>query len=80
MAQKRRWQVVPAVLTLALVACEGSITGVRDPVPVFESAPEAASEAAPQGADYDESHHLIAWWPGEGDFKDIAGTHDIGRY
>ena len=74
MTKKSRWQVVPAVLTLALVACKGSITDVRDPAPVFESAPEAAP---PQGAIGFEPDDLIAWWPGEGDFKDIVGTHHI---
>ena len=31
MIKRNRWQAVPTVLTLALVACEGSIMGVADP-------------------------------------------------
>ena len=73
MAKNSRWKVVPSVLTLALIACEGSITAIADPVPDVE----ARQRAAPQGGAVVEAEDLIAWWPGEGDFKDIAGTHDI---
>ena len=44
MVKKNRWQVVPTVLTLALVACEGSIMGVADPV-VDVADPEVEFEA-----------------------------------
>ena len=75
MARKSVWQVVPAVLTLALVACEESITGI--PEPVVEAAPEAAL----QGAAAVVTGDLIAWWSGEVDsndiFQDKAGNHHI---
>ena len=75
MTKKSVWQVVPAVLTLALVACEESITGI--PEPVVEAAPEAAL----QGAAAVVTGDLLAWWSGEGDshdiFQDKAGNHHI---
>jgi len=37
MVKRNRWQIVPTVLTLALVACEGSIMGVADPEVEFEA-------------------------------------------
>ena len=51
MTKKNRWQVVPALLTLALVACEDSITGIPEPVfevaPVVELAPPPLAVLAP---------------------------------
>ena len=44
MVKKSCWQVVPTILTLALVACEGSIMGVADPV-VDVADPEVELEA-----------------------------------
>ena len=43
MVKKSRWQVVPTILTLALVACEGSIMGVADPEVEFEAVPSIAA-------------------------------------
>ena len=43
MVNKSRWQVVPTILTLALVACEGSIMGVADPEVEFEAVPSIAA-------------------------------------
>ena len=42
MAKKRVWQVVPTVLTLALVACEESITGIPEP-PLSKQPPRPLS-------------------------------------
>ena len=44
MVKKSCWQVVPTILTLTLVACEGSIMGVADPV-VDVADPEVEFEA-----------------------------------
>ena len=44
MVKKSCWQVVPTILTLALVACEGSIMGVADPE-VDVADPEVEFEA-----------------------------------
>ena len=51
MVKKSCWQVVPTVLTLALVACEGSIMGVADPEVEFEAVPSIAAmhEQPPEG-------------------------------
>ena len=46
MVNKSRSQVVPTILTLALVACEGSIMGVADPE-VDVADPEVEFEAVP---------------------------------
>ena len=43
MVNKSRSQVVPTILTLALVACEGSIMGVADPEVEFEAVPSIAA-------------------------------------
>ena len=50
MVKRSCWQVVPAVLTLALIACEGSITGVADPEVDFEveTSIAAVSEQPPE--------------------------------
>ena len=49
MVKKSCWQVIPTILTLALVACEGSIMGVADPV-VDVADPEVEFEAVPSVA------------------------------
>ena len=43
MVKKSRSQVVPTILTLALVACEGSIMGVADPEVEFEAVASVAA-------------------------------------
>ena len=47
MVKRNRWQVVPTVLTLALIACEGSIMGVADPEVEFEAVPSIAAMHEP---------------------------------
>ena len=67
MAKKNVWQVVPAVLTLALVACEESLTGVVDPMVESEAVTSVAAAHQPAAPS-----DFIAWWPGELDFLDIG--------
>ena len=73
MVTTSRLKVFPAVLMLALVACEDSITGV--PVPVVEAAP-AVEAVAPvvtvNGGCVAPGAGLISWWPGNDTFDDIA--------
>ena len=71
MVTTSRLKVFPAVLMLALVACEDSITGVPDPVvaaaPVVEavtSVPMVNGGCVAPGAG------LISWWPGDDTFVD----------
>ena len=81
MTQKNRWQTALAGLTLTLLACEDSITGIPDPVADFEMAQSAALST---GGCLPPAAGLISWWPGEDvedkGFDDIAllddGTED----
>ena len=53
MVKKSCSQVVPTILTLALVACEGSIMGVADPEVEFEAVSSVAvamHEPPPRGS------------------------------
>jgi hypothetical protein len=74
MTSKTRLHLVPAALTLALVACEQSITSIADPVVEVEAVTSVALSyvrcVAP-GAD------LISWWPGDGDFEDVTGANPV---
>ena len=74
MTKKRHSLLVPAVLTLALVACEESITGI--PEPVIEAAPavEAVTSVVPVTSEVCDVPDLISWWPGDGNFDDVYGT------
>ena len=67
MTKIRRWTVVPTVLTLALVACEDSITGIVDPMVEVEAV--TAMAASHEAGD---PNHLLSWLPGEAEFKDIV--------
>ena len=75
MAKKSVWQVVPALLTLALVACEESITGVVDRIVESEAVTSVAAVHPTATSAF------VSWWPGEIDFLDIAdpGAHHIVR-
>ncbi len=75
MTKKGHSQLVPAVLTLALVACEESITGI--PEPVVEAAPaiEAVTPVAPLAHEVCEVPDMISWWPGDGNFDDVYGSN-----
>ena len=75
MTHKRRSQLVPAVLTLALVACEESISGI--PELVVDAAPsvEAVTSVAPVTSGVCDVPDLISWWPGDGNFDDVYGSN-----
>ena len=82
MVTKTGLHLVPAVLTLALVACEDSITGIPDPVVEATPAVEAVTSVAlSHGGCVTPGANLISWWPGDvdGDFTDIVGTNPIVR-
>jgi hypothetical protein len=80
MSRKIRWQIAPAIFTLALVACQDSITGI--PEPVVAAAPVEVVEAvAPvalitSGPCVRPATSLISWWPGDDDFQDIPEDPD----
>ncbi len=75
MIKRNCWQVVPAVLTLALVACEQSITSVAAPVVEFQAAPPLTLGTTGACVVPD----LISRWPGDGTFDDIAGPLDAAN-
>ena len=78
MTKKNRWQVVPVILTIALVACEEPITGI--PEPVVEAAVEAAPPVEAVTSVASSMHTtLISRWSGDDGFKDSAGDNDIVR-
>ena len=78
MTKKNRWQVVPAILTIALVACEEPITGIPDPV--VEAAVEAAPPVEAVTSEASSMHTtLISRWSGDDGFNDSAGDNDIVR-
>ena len=74
MVKRSVWQVVSAALTLALVACEESITSIVDPIVESEAVTSVATAHQPAAPG-----DFISWWPGEDDFLDIAdpGAHHI---
>jgi len=80
MLKKNRWQVVPALLTLALVACEDSITGIPEPVfevaPVVELAPPPLALLAPALC-VRPGVELVSWWTGDGNYDDFLGANPI---
>jgi hypothetical protein len=77
MTAPNRWQVVLAGLTVALLACEDSITGVADPQVDFEA---TTSVALLNGSCHEPPDGLISWWPAEGTederFDDIVPLAD----
>ena len=81
MTQKNRWQAVLAGLTLTLLACDGSIISI--PEPVAEAAPAVEAESAvalmTNGDCFSPGANLISWWPGDGTFDDIAEPIDAAN-
>ena len=73
MSSKRRLPVVLAGLTLALVACEQSITSPVIPEVEFQA---VQSVAMVNGSCVAPGAGLISWWPGDDDFKDVAEPLD----
>ena len=74
MSRKRSLPVVLTGLTLALFACEGSITAPVVPEVGFQAVHPAAlvnANCVVPGAG------LISWWPGEGNYDDIAPPRDV---
>ena len=71
MAKKHCWQLICAGITLALVACEQSITGIPDPVTEENPLVEAVASVARVHSN-DPCDHLVSWWPGDGNFDDVA--------
>ena len=76
MLKKTRLQIVFTVLTLGLIACQGSITSVSDPDIEVDAAASTGlglgqNSCVVPGAD------LISWWPGDGDFLDFVGPNHI---
>ena len=79
MTEKNRWQAVFAslTLTLALLGCEDSITGIPEPVAEATYAVEAVeSVALMTGGCFPPGDDLVSWWPGEDDFDDVAPLAD----
>ncbi len=74
MTRKNHSRAVLAVLTLGLIACEGSITSVSDPDIALEV---PASTGLGQGSCVAPAADLISWWPGDGDFADLVGTNPV---
>ena len=74
MVTNSRLKVFPAILMLALVACEDSITGIPDPV---VEAVEAVALMVPTGPCVRPGIELISWWTGDGDFLDFQGVNPI---
>jgi len=72
MVTKSRLKVFPAVLMLALVACEDSITGLPDPVVEAAHVVEDVTSVAMVNDDcVAPGAGLISWWPGNDTFDDI---------
>ena len=76
MTKKRYPRVVLAVLTLGLIACEGSITSPSDPDIVLDA---DAPAGLGHGGCVAPAADLISWWPGDGDFADLVGPNPVAR-
>ena len=72
MVNKSRSQVVPTILTLALVACEGSIMGVADP--------EVDLEAVAPIATMDEQPPELSGLVGRNDVKHRASVDGFNNF
>ena len=80
MLTKSRLKVFPAVLMLALVACEDSITGVPDPIVEAAPAVEAVEAVAlVNGGCIAPGAGLLSWWPGDDVFDDGDNFRDIAE-
>ena len=83
MTEKNRWQAVFAslTLTLALLGCEDSITGIPEPVAEATYAVEAVQAAAllGDGPCVLPPAGLISWWPGDGTHDDLNGANPVVR-
>lgn len=83
MNKKTRFRLVPAALTLALVACNESITGIPDPVveaaPVVEVAPTVALTTSGVCVSVTALPPLVSWWSGDDTFDDVAEPLDAAN-
>ena len=82
MNKPTRWQVFLTSMTLSLVACQDSITGIPDPVVELAPSVEAVTAIAmTHGGCVAPAASLVSWGQGDvdQDFSDFVGTNPIAR-
>lgn len=71
MTQNCLCKVVPAVLTIALAACQDPITGIVDPLMEAEAETSVATVHMAVSLD-----HVFSWWSADGNYDDVAPATD----